>query len=262
MRNRTRTGRTGTSPAVAKEGTVETTGLATGQAQFISGLKAIAPILLGVVPFATIAGIAAVEIGLSPELAIGMSLLMFAGAAQLAAIQLLALDASPFIIILTALIINLRFVMYSASLAPHLKQAAPRLKALLAYLLTDQAYAVSISQFTREPARRGLRHWFYLGAALAMWLTWQTGAALGALLGTQVPESWSLDFAIPLTFLALAIPTIKDRATLAAALGGGMVAVAAFSLPYNLGLIGGAVAGISLGVWLESRLSTPGDDHS
>jgi len=259
MKTRRRPGLSNDLPATGGYDTLENEATSLPQAQFMAGLKAITPILLGVVPFATIAGIAAVEIGLSPGLAIGMSLLMFAGASQLAAIQLLALEASPFIIVLTALIINLRFVMYSASLAPHLKQASPRLKALLAYLLTDQAYAVSISQFTKQPAKRSHRHWFYLGAALAMWVTWQTGAALGALLGTQVPASWSLDFAIPLTFLALAVPTIKDRATLAAALGGGLVAVAAFSLPYNLGLVGGALGGISLGVWLEAQLATKGD---
>ncbi len=222
------------------------------RSEFISGLKAISPILLGVIPFATISGIAAIEVGLSAPLALAMSLIVFAGASQLAAVQLMSMSASIVVIVLTALIINLRFAMYSASIAPHFKTLTSKWKHVLAYLLTDQAYAVSITRFN-DKAERGHKHWFYLGAAFAMWATWQVSTAAGVFLGTQVPESWSLDFAIPLTFIALAMPVIKEKTAMAAALTAGLIATVAVNLPFNLSLIVAALVGILIGLLLEWR---------
>ncbi len=226
--------------------------MSSSRSELFAGVKAISPILLGVVPFGTISGIAAVEAGLSPVAAVGMSLIVFAGAAQLAAVQLIGMGASPAVIVLTALVINLRFAMYSASIGPHLKRLSGRLKGLSAYVLSDQAYAVSIASFNESPGR-AYRHWFYLGAAWALWVTWQICALLGIFVGTRVPESWSLDFAIPVTFLAVVVPAIKDRPAAAAALAAGLVAVLAFGLPFNLGLILGAAAGILTGLLVEWR---------
>ena len=185
----------------------------------LAGAKAVAPVLLGVAPFATVAGVAGVEAGFTPWQAVGMSLIVFAGAAQLAGIHLLGEGASALVVMLTAAVINLRFVMYSASIAPHFERAGSGAKALFAYLLTDQAYAVAVTRFREaEPISKGS---FYVGAALAMWGTWQLGTAAGALVGAGVPEGWSLDFAVPLTFIALLVPNIKDRPGLFAALVGG-----------------------------------------
>ncbi|BCR04327.1 branched-chain amino acid transporter AzlC [Desulfuromonas versatilis] len=212
---------------------------------FAAGARDISPIILGVIPFALIAGISAVGVGLSELEALGMSYIVFAGASQLAAVDLVGRHAPVAVIVLTALVINLRFCMYSASLAPHFHGLPLHWRAPLAYLLTDQAYAISITAFGNGRMRH--KHWYYLGAAMTMWVTWQTGTAAGVFLGAAIPKSWSLDFAIPLTFLALLFPAIKDRPSLVAAASAGALALAGHGLPYNLGLFLAALGGIGAG---------------
>jgi 4-azaleucine resistance transporter AzlC len=210
-----------------------------------------APILLGVVPFGLIAGISAVAVGLTPFHGVGMSILVFAGASQLAALQLIGSNAPFLVVAATALIINARFVMYSASLARHFEQASTGRKAVLSYLLTDQAYAFSIRRYDERSEAVANRLSYYLGAALTLWVTWQISTAIGAFLGTSIPESWSLDFAIPLVFIALLIPAIRDRADGLAAAIAGALAVLLIGLPYNLGLPLAATTGIIAGIVLE-----------
>lgn len=139
-----------------------------------------------------------------------MSFLVYSGAALLVALQLIQSGAPAIITILSALMVNLRFMMYSASLAPHFQKLTSKWKVLLSYLLSDQAYAVSISHL-EDPLNQKIGHWYFLGAAVAMWLTWQSSLFLGMVVGVNLPSSWSLDFTVPLTFLALAVPTIKDK---------------------------------------------------
>ena len=220
-----------------------------GKRDFFAGVRDMPPILLGAVPFAMISGIAAVGAGLSMTEAMGMALFIFAGAAQLAAVQLIGIGAAPVVIISTALIINLRFVMYGASIAPHLQHLSRKWKYLCGYLLTDQAYAVAISRFTND--RHIDRKWYYLGAAFMLWLIWQIFTLAGILLGESVPKSWGLDFAIPLTFMALLFKALGDNATVAAALVGGILAVVAKPMPYNLGLLVAAFGGIMVGLIIE-----------
>ncbi|MCB9079560.1 MAG: AzlC family ABC transporter permease [Anaerolineaceae bacterium] len=219
--------------------------------EFLAGLRAVAPILLGVVPFALITGIAAVEAKLPTGLAIASSILIFAGASQLAATQLIRENGAFVVIILTVLIINLRFAMYSVSLAPHFKRLASSWKGLLAYLLTDQAYALSIIRYNEIP-QHPAKQWFYLGAAVGLWVTWQTGTIVGVLVGAQIPANWSLDFAIPLTFIAVTVPAIKGRRALIVATVSVLVAVTAAGLPYNLGLIVAGLGGVFTGIILEA----------
>lgn len=218
---------------------------------FSAGAKAVAPLLPGMIPFGMIAGIAAIDAGLSPGAALAMSVVIFAGSAQLVAAQLMSIGTLPLVVILTALVINLRFTMYSASIAPHFQGLSWRWCWPMAYLLTDQAYALSITRYTLDP-QGPAKHLYYLGTALPMWLTWVGACAAGIFLGAGVPASWSLDFTIPLSFLVLLIPSIIDRATLAAAMTGGIVAVAAAGLPYNLGLFLAAASGIGAGLLVEA----------
>jgi 4-azaleucine resistance transporter AzlC len=221
-------------------------------AAFVSGTKAIVPVLIALIPFAVAFGATAVGNGLSSLEALAMSVFVFAGAAQLAAIPLLSAGASVAIIVLTVLVVNLRMTLYSASLAPHFRQLPIGWRGLLSYLLTDQAYAATITRFddgeTEEPDKR----WYYLGVALAIWVTWQAATMLGVFLGAWASEGWSLDFVLPLTFIALAVPAIKDRATTAAALSAGGTAVLAATLPLNLGLITAASVGVLGGLFAES----------
>lgn len=210
------------------------------------------PLVPGIVPFGMIAGIAPVDAGLGGDLAITMSLLIFAGAAQLTTVQLLADGALPLVVVFTALVINLRFVMYSASLAPHLRHLPAARRWPLAYLMTDQAYAASVTRFLRhDDPVAGHKHWFYLGTALCMWLPWQLATIAGVLLGAGVPPGWGLDFAIPLTFMALLVPALKSRPGLMAAVCAGIIATVTAPLPFNLSLILAAVAGVSAGLLTE-----------
>ncbi|MCB8984760.1 MAG: AzlC family ABC transporter permease [Ardenticatenaceae bacterium] len=219
----------------------------TPRSEFLAGVRIILPIQLGVVPFALIAGVSAVSIGMTAVQGIGMSLIVFAGAAQLVSIQLLDAHAPLLVIWLSTFFINLRFFMYSSSLATHLPRLPWRWKLLLPYLLTDQAYAMSILAFTQQP-ERPYKRYYYLGMAVTLWLVWMGGTTVGALIGVLIPTSWSLNFAVPLTFLALLMATLKDRPSLLAALAAGATAVLAASLPYKTGLILAALVGIGVGM--------------
>jgi predicted branched-subunit amino acid permease len=219
---------------------------------FLQGLRALLPLTPGVIPFGLVTGVMAVELGLSPTTAMGMTLLFYSGSAQMVALQLLHNGVLPVAIVATALIINLRFIMYSASLAPHFHRLPRRWTWPLCYLLSDQAYALCTLKFDSGELGRYAHH-YYAGTALGMWLAWQLSVLAGVYLGASIPESWSLSFAIPLSFLALLVPGIRDRATLGAAVVGGVIAVLAVDMPYNLGLVSAAVGGIVAGLVIETR---------
>jgi 4-azaleucine resistance transporter AzlC len=216
------------------------------------GVEAEFPLLVGVFPFGMIYGAAALRAGLTPALAQSMSSIVFAGSAQFLTAQLIHEAAPPLVIVLTIGIVNLRHVLYSASVAPYVRHLSMRWKSLLAYLLTDEAYAAVIVHYEKAGITP-TGHWFFLGAGASLWLTWQVSTALGILLGAIIPETWPLAFALPLTFIAMLVPMLRNRAMVAAALSAGAVALLAAGLPYQLGLVLAAVAGIGVGVLMERR---------
>lgn len=218
---------------------------------FLQGLRALLPLTPGVIPFGLVTGVMAVEMGLSPATAMGMTVLFFSGSAQMVALQLMHNGVLPVAIVATALIINLRFVMYSASLAPYLHHLPRRWTWPLSYMLSDQAYALCTLKFASGELGRYAHH-YYAGTALGMWLVWQLSVLAGVSLGASIPESWSLGFAIPLSFLALLVPNIRSPATLGAAVVGGALAVLAVSMPYNLGLVIASVGGVTAGLVIET----------
>jgi 4-azaleucine resistance transporter AzlC len=219
------------------------------QQEFWGGFKAVLPMMLGAIPFGLIYGVLAVAGGLSPVMAQAMSMLIFAGSAQFITAQLVAAGAPSPVIIFTIAIVNLRHVLYSASISPYLQHLRPVWKWGLAYLLTDEAYAVVITRYHRaDDQETSHRHWYLLGAGLGLWVCWQSSTAVGVFLGAQIPAYWSLDFAIALTFIAIVVPALKDRPNLVAALGAGVIAVAAGGLPYKLGLVVATLIGIVAGV--------------
>lgn len=219
---------------------------------FWAGVRAELPLLIGVFPFGMIYGALALDAGLSTAAAQMMSSMVFAGSAQFITTQLVRDSAPGFVIVLTIAVVNLRHMLYSASLAPQLASLSTRWKALLSYLLTDEAYAPSIIHYENEGVKP-YSHWFLFGAGLALWISWQASTALGIFLGAAIPDSWSLDFALPLTFIAMVVPVLKNRPSIAAALSAGCVALAAYSLPYKLGLIVAALVGIAVGTLLEDK---------
>jgi len=223
---------------------------------FFAGMRGAFPILIGVIPFAMISGVAAVSVGLTFFETVGISVIVFAGASQLAVYQLISAGSPWIIMVLTAWVINFRFTMYSAALAPHLQKLQTWQKALLAYMLSDQAFGVSMSHFA---ANEKVSHrWYYFGAALTIWIAWQISAVIGALLGALVPASWGFDFAFPLSFMALMFAALYDRPTVMAALTGGSIAVLAKGLPYNIGLVLAISLGIAVGYFVESLLRRNG----
>ncbi len=221
------------------------------KSEFFSGIKDELPILPGVIPFGMIYGVSALSAHIPPIMAQAMSSIVFAGASQFIIAQLVAIGTPPVVIILTAFIVNIRHMLYSASLAPFVKHLPTRWKWLLAYLLTDEAYAVTVLHY-RQGGDETHKHWYFFGAGLALWTTWQVSTAIGIFLGTQVPASWSLDFTSTLTFIALVVPALKDRASTIAALTAGLVAIIVYALPFKLGLGLAAIIGILVGLWIET----------
>jgi 4-azaleucine resistance transporter AzlC len=231
------------------------------------GVRDVSPILVGIVPFGLVAGVAAVDAGLSPLQAVGLSMVVFAGASQLAIVDLLSRNAELAVVFLTAVVINLRMMMYSASIAPHFRTFRSGWKAVTSYLLTDQAYALSIARYGEDRLGATERRNYYLAVAASLWSVWQVCTVFGVLLGTGVPDSWGLAFAVPLVFLALLVPAVSNRPSAVAAVAGGGVAVAGEvvvvggspGLPFNLGLLLGAVAGVLAGVAASSLGDGPAD---
>ncbi len=219
---------------------------------FREGALEVLPIVAGIIPFGLVAGAAAVDAGLGIEGGMALSLLVFAGASQLAAIDLLARDAPLLVILLTVGVINLRMAMYSASLAPRLAHVPLLQRMVAAYFLVDQAYALTIMRIDRAPSRPH-RMAYYAGVAAPLWINWQLMTAVGALLGSTIPDWLPLEATIPLVFLAMLVPAITDRATLAAALVSGVVATLAAALPNNAGLLVGAFSGIAVGTLVALR---------
>ena len=220
--------------------------------EFLLGVQAELPILLGVAPFGMIYGVLATGAGLSNMSAQAMSSMVFAGSSQFVLVQLVSMSTPALMMILTGVVINLRHALYSISIAPFMNRLSVAWKLILAYLLTDEAYAVAIMRY-RKGDEKSHAHYFFLGAGLALWTCWQISTAAGIFLGAQVPASWGLDFTLALTFIALAVPAIDDRPSLLSALSAGMVAMLAWNLPFKLGLIAAAVVGIAVGYWSEAK---------
>jgi 4-azaleucine resistance transporter AzlC len=226
-------------------------------AMFWTGVRAEFPLLISVFPFGMIYGALALNAGLSLAASQMMSSIVFAGSSQFIAAKLIH-DAAPgLVIVLTIAVVNLRHMLYSASLAPYLKDLPIRWKVLLAYLLTDEAYAPTALKYEKEGVTP-LSHWFLFGAGLSLWSTWQVSTALGIFLGAAIPQAWPLDFALPLTFIALVMPALKNRPAIAAAFSAGLVALLAYGLPFKFGLILAALTGILIGTVLEGRKSSRG----
>lgn len=216
------------------------------------GVRDTLPLLLGIVPFALVSGVAAVKAGLTFLQAMGLSIVVFAGASQLAALGLVEQGAPLAVVVITAVVINLRMLMYSASIATYFREFSLRVRGALAYGLTDQVYALAMNQYTSD--RSVNKPWYYVGVAATLWVVWQAGTVVGLLAGAGLPSAWRLEFTVPLVFVSVLVPTIDSKPALVAALVGGGIAVAGTALPLKVGLLVGGVAGIVAGTLAEGRL--------
>jgi predicted branched-subunit amino acid permease len=230
----------------------------TRKSPYRQGIIDSSPFILVIIPFATLFGVLATEAGLNVVETMAFSVVVIAGAAQFTALQLMQENAPTAIVLISALAVNLRMAMYSASLTPYIGAAPLWQRALCAYVTVDQSYVVGISKFERDPDMTvAERIRYFLGAVTPIVPLWYGFTLVGALLGAQVPDSWALDFAIPITFLAMIAPMFRTAAHVMAALVAVVVSLLAAGVPYSLGLIiagtAGMMAGAQTEMWLERR---------
>jgi len=219
---------------------------------FFEGLRDMIPPQLGLLPWGLVCGVGAQALGASIWSALGMSIIVFSGSAQIVAMQLINAQAPIVVIVLTCFVLGLRLVVYSAAMAPYLKALSPGWRAIFAYVLADQSFAVSIRRFREhDDYRRGVS--YFLGCGLTLWVGWQLSNIAGYWLGNILPASWSLDFTVPLCFLALVVPALHDRPSRIAALAAGVSVIVLDPLPLRLSLICAGLIGIAAGLVAEGR---------
>lgn len=214
------------------------------------------PFLVVIMPFGLLFGVVGVEAGLSIPEVMGFTTLVLAGASQFTAVQLMTDQAPVWLVILSALAVNMRMAMYSAALVPWLGKATVGWRAFFAYSLTDQIYALSVEHYERHP-RLGLaqRTGYFVGAAIMICLPWIVAAYIGATIGRAIPDSFALDFAVPITFLALIAPALRSIAHVAAAGVSVVVALALSGLPAGVGLLIAAPCAMLTGAFVETRIA-------
>ena len=223
------------------------------KSEFWTGVRDEVPLIFGVAPFGLVFGVLGIESGLTHLQTIMLSSILFGGASQIVFVQLWAAGVPALIVGGSVCVINVRLVLYSASVAAYLRPLPLRWRILLGYLLTDEAYAISIKRFRHEPPGPN-QHFHLLGSGMLLWTSWQFATIFGVLVGGTIPESWSLSFAIPLTFIAVVAPILKTRADLAAVITAASISIIGQPLPWNSWLIIAAIGGILAG-WLVSRLN-------
>ncbi len=222
------------------------------------GVRDGSPFILMAVPFATLFGVVATDAGLTVAQAMGFTVLVIAGAAQFAAVQMMMEDAGIAFVLLAALAVNLRMAMYSASLVPYLGAAPLWKRALVAYLNFDQTYITSVARYEARPAMSVQdRVSYFLGVATPITPLWFIMTLVGIMVGSAIPEAWALDFIVPIMFLAMVSPMLKSLAHVAAAAVSVIVALALVGLPSGTGLLIAAAAAMVTGAlvetWMERR---------
>ena len=221
---------------------------------FARGIRTVAPLLIGTGIWGLVTGVAMVKVGLTASQAIAMTLLVFSGTVQLASLPLIAADAPLWVVLLTAVVVNLRFVIFSAGLHPFFRGFSIARRWLLSYFMVDISFAMFLSRFADSPQdQRGTTEqvWFFLGMSAGSWTVWQTMSIIGIALAAGVPAQWGLEFTAILALIALTLPLIAGRPALVGAVTAGVIAVAAAGLPLKLGLLVAVVAGIAAAMAAE-----------
>ena len=224
----------------------------TRRQEFLTGARDCVPLLLAAAPFGLIYGALAIASGLSAAAAMAMSLIVFAGSAQFVAVGLVAVGTPVSIIIITTFIVNLRHMLYSATLLPYLKHLPQRWRIPLAFLLTDETFAVTVHRFQKGD-NSPYKHWYQLGSSIAMYVNWQIWCVLGLILGDRIPDaaSWGLDVAMPIAFIGLTIPFVRNMPMVVCVFSAGACGLLTVGLPYKLGVIISALAGVLAGLITE-----------
>lgn len=226
----------------------------TARSEFLAGCRAIIPLVIGAIPFGIIFGTLAASSGLSFGATMAMSAFVFAGSSQFIAIGLLSSGTTIPLIILTTFVVNLRHLLYAITLVPYVRHLPTAWKLPIGFWLTDEAFAIGITRY-HQPDASPYKHWYYIGAALFMYINWQLSTWIGLTVGKLIPDAthWGLDFAMAATFTGMVIPYIVNRPMAIAVVVAGVVSILAHGLPHQLGLMVAAIAGIAAGVLAEGR---------
>ena len=222
---------------------------------FWRGVRAGLPFLVVVGPFATLFGVLATESGLNVWETLAFSVVVIAGAAQFTALQLMSEQAPTIVVMASALAVNLRVAMYSASITPHLGPLPLSKRSIVAYFLVDQTFAGSVLEYEERPnLSLSEKFAFFMGMVVPVCLPWYVFTLVGAWLGESIPPELGLDFALPMTFIAMIGPMLRTPAHRAAALVSVVLALGFAWVPYNLGLIIAGLGGMMAGAQVELRL--------
>ena len=221
----------------------------TPRTEFLAGARDIVPLVVGAIPFGIIFGTLAQSGGLPFSATVGMSAFVFAGSAQFIALGLLAAGSSLPLIVLTTFVVNLRHLLYAASLVPHVRHLPQQWKVPIGFWLTDEAFMVGIHRY-QQPDQSPYKHWYYIGAALTMYSSWQVCTWIGLTAGRLVPNlaALGLDFAMVATFIGMVVPYVRPRPMAATVITAGLMALVCHGLPHQLGLRVAAIAGVAAGV--------------
>jgi len=219
---------------------------------FQEGVRATAPTLIATSIWGLVAGVAMVRSGLSENMALTMTLLVYAGSAQLTSLPLIASGAPLWLVFAAGFVVNLRFVIFSAALQPYFRTLSWPRRLALGYFTTDVSFVLFISRFGEAkrrgtPAQRG----FFIGAITPGWFVWQLASVVGIFVGAAVPSAWPLDFVAVLALMGVVLPLIKTRPVLVAALAASVAAWLGQSLPLRLGMIAAIIAGVIAGMCAE-----------
>lgn len=227
------------------------------RAAFFAGIRRAAPSLIASGTWGLVTGVTMVKTGLTTFQAIGMSLLVFAGSAQLAALPLIAAGAPIWVILLTAMVLNLRFVIFSAGLYPYLRHLPLPRRLVLGYVTADMGFAISMSRWsTLPPEERSTPREisFLVGVTSSTWFTWQVASILGVLLAAQIPGTWGLEFAAIVALIALTLPMVTSKPAVVGAVAAAITAVLTASFPLKLGLVVAVIIGMTVAMLTDFAL--------
>lgn len=225
------------------------------RAAFFKGMTSVIPLMVGVAPWGVVTGVAMVSAGLTSTQALAMNVLVFAGSAQLAVLPLLVAGAPLWVMLATGLIVNLRYFIYSAVLAPHFGRLSRPWRILLSYITVDGVFAMFAGRY-RPGDGVAHKHWWYIGGSTLMWIVWQLAGIVGVFGGSLIPRAWSLEFAATLALVALLMPLLFDRAVVSGAVVAGLVSLVGARWPMNLGVLLAVAAGVSAGL-VVARVAPP-----
>ncbi len=227
----------------------------TARQQLFEGARDQLPNFAGVVPFGLAAGAATATVLASIGSASVLHAAMFAGRGQMVAMQMLSTSAPLGLLVLATLLVNLRNMMYGASIARHFGHLSRAWRLFLAFFLVDHVYAVAIRRLDADALTHNAptRHWYYLGGGLAIFIGWSLSGVIGAAFGALIPERYGLGFVPNLSFIYILSSAIRKRSEVVCGLVAGGVASLAVGIPWQGGLFVGVIAGLAAGMWASDR---------